>query len=674
MSLRDVGVKYGIHGIERSMRQIDQFGGKFSALSRRVDTGIARQNRSWRAWAGGITKYAAIAGGALTGLAAASVLLPKKLAETRKDLTGTYHDLRALGKTSEDLAKIEQHLMNYTDMFSGAKTAQLARGLYPMISATSDLSTAQQAAMTTAGALMGKLTTLNALESSEYLTKWMGGYRGFIKGDIVQATQRFAAQTATAVNLANTNGRRVMAAMENSQAILSQLGWKPRTQIAAWSALTELGSGEKAGTILSQLSGKAGIGYAKMMAPLEAAWIQGADRLTGRAKRRALENNKEVLRDYQGKGAELWAKQPILYLQRMKRAVGEHKKLSKNWFSVLQSGFQEDPAKGLLSFISKLEKFTELERKLANVSWDSSKKRAAALDQDLAAIKGRYGNRYDNLMQTIGKVFEPTYGKFYNWLGGEFMGARGQITNRMSALQGAVTAFSTSMAGSFQRALKIDPALSQGLQRVVNLLDKPNPAKWAQVGESIGKLAGTKFSGLTNSLDSVAASLKTIAKTAGMVNSALGLMQSAFGAYTKDFLPGVTRQMGAALRETGGSWIGLGSTGRAARDFLATGRTVAQRQAMLGRVPPKGGADARTLPAPGPERWDVIPRYVPIVPPGYELTKSGQQRDQPPLVVNPKIQNDIRVTLDGREIYRSVLEQEQVERDRAGFGWADRSP
>ena len=119
---------------------MDRFSGKFSALSRNVARGITRQNRSWRAWAGGVTKYAAIAGGALAGLTAAAVLLPKRFADSRQDLTAMYHDLRALGKTTADLATIERHLMDYTDRFSGMSTAATAAGVYKFASATSDLS------------------------------------------------------------------------------------------------------------------------------------------------------------------------------------------------------------------------------------------------------------------------------------------------------------------------------------------------------------------------------------------------------------------------------------------------------------------------------------------------------------------------------------------------------
>lgn len=671
MSTVGFGAKFSLEGATRAMGQMRGLHTQYRKLSHTIDRGSGRIGSSFRGMGTSLRSGVIALGGAQGALlafkaavAATLGVLVKQSLDARANLTALYHDLRALGKTSEDLKLLEGRMMDFTDAYSGMSTAKAVEGIYKTASATSDLDTATQATLATTTALMAKLSKFSPEEGARYLTSWLGKYRDFIKGDVVKATQEFAAQTAAVVNLANTEGRELQNAMEESLAVLSQMGWSAKRQVAIAGAMTEALPGSQVDTILGQMAGKSGRGYGKLMAMLDKRW-QDTDQLKGKAKSSAIRTNKALRAHYAGIGAELWATDPHKYLEKVDEALQVLKKRDKNWFrSIAEEGYEEEVAKGLLTLIAKRKRFAELESQLADATWKNAMKRAKATDVDLAARKKLYEQRKQNLMLSLGRVLEPTAIKMYDWLGEKLMGGRQALTARLDDLQKIVGTFAENVWQSFSRAFQINPEFSGWLNKVVGLLNKPDSGEWAKMGQDLGRMAGVNLSKLVEAMNLLMRAAQGLWQVLGPIARTLAwIAEKSLGGWAKlsehfDEIADEFKPLSEAYKKH-------------FAEPLAGLMNRAQGKVFGAPQPDHPGLRAAPRPAakplgPGPILFTPMMRA--------EMQRRRAAREQAaatPVIPKQEIRIEVPVQIDGREVGRAAAKYSGEQRDARGFTYGE---
>lgn len=699
----DVGIKFGLVGADKAESHFRKLGAEYNKLSHTIDRGtgsfgrisstIGKGTAALTAGTAAVVAYKAAVVGALA-------VVTKKIGESREELTALYHDLRALGKGSKDLAQFEKAMMDYSDTYSGMTTTKGMEAAYDVISATPELTTKAQAALVQTAATLGKLTKMSAAESAEYLTSYIANHRARLQRegkDTVEAAKEYAAQTAKAVAEAKTKGATLLESTRETSALSIASGWGQKRTLALAAALNEKFRGGITDTFMSDLFSKAGVGYGKLMSRLDKRW-QDPDEAKGQSRSAILRENKKLMAEYSGAGADLWKSDPHKYLDAVAGGLERLKKIDPNWQRFIQlEGYEESVAKRLPVILESRERFAELEKKIGAASWTDAQKRAAEVDADLKARHDRMRNRIDNFWKTVGRATEPAQIKAYDWIGAQFMGSRKDLETAMDQLQTSVNAMSSNMWSSFQEAFQVNPEFKSWLSDIVGLLREPNADEWARIGSSLGKMAGTDLSQLVDTLNLVKDAGKGVWDVIGpLVNGMGALIKTSLEGWAKlhkawnedglkQDVEGVGKRLGNMFG--GGDEMLDSAEGKVQKGPGPIGRADAameklvKKHGVLGAMARLRNGDREST---GFSAWPGYAGPTAGTAPGFRgrgpmmpsTAQAGRSPQEQRVVVAPAQPVDaninIQVDVDGRTIDRRVERRRIVDANRAGLGHGER--
>lgn len=519
----DVGVKFNMTGAETAERKMHGLKSSFQGLSSAVDTHGPRIGLHFKNVAHSVKTAAITATAAIAGLTAAAVAIPTKLAMARDELTRSQSDLRALGKTDADIAKLEEAAGQFSRKVAGVTTKQWTDAVYDVVSAFADSSTEMQGKINDIAQYMGKATKMQAKEATELLGSVWGAAGDEVKAKgPVEFSERWAAAVYTAVKELKTTGVQLQAAAKNSISILSEAGWTPAQMTAFWGSLITAGlSGEQAGTAMKQMAIKERGAFGKLMAQASSAWIDTKD-LKGKAKEMATAWNEGLIEGAGKVGANLFKADPLKWLDKISGAVETMKAQGQDYKKAIAEVFGEESVNAILSFLSKRKGLKDVIDKIGTGTFGDVRRIVEEeMSKGVGPASQILGQLWQGLKERLGSVFEPAVTGAMQRLGHALIDLLDWMKPRMDQLTASAQTFAAGFAAAFGEAGGVGSKLNGIIDSIVQALDKPDPGKWRQIGEEWGAWASVNFSGLVDALVAIKDAVVAIGSAAGVVNTAL---------------------------------------------------------------------------------------------------------------------------------------------------------
>jgi TP901 family phage tail tape measure protein len=633
--LREVGVRYGLHGASATIAKMNRIGSAWRRLERRTTTGSRRITGAWGSMTSAVTRSAAGLGLAVGGAAGAVTAAFVKIMKARAELTREQADLRALGMNDAEIAAIEARAGKLTKAFAGVSATGFTRAAYDVKSAMSELTAWQVAAVTATSAIMAKTTKMQ----QDGATALMGALYGaskqyFPKESAERFADRWAAGVFKTVQIFKATGPQIAAAAKNSVNVLASAGWNRAQMLGAWGSLITGGlSGEMAGTAMKQIAIKARSGFAKVAAAATGVKDKGVTAAFGAI------------------GDKLWKKGPVSYFKALSKMMERLKAQGKDWKRILGSAFGEEPVNAVIAMNSKVNRLGASIRTVASASKEEMLGKAEQMNRGIGNQLDLLGQRWEWLKNKIGRIFEGVSVGWIDRLGRKFIAAADWIEARSDKFKQHFQVFAESFQTAFGSAFGGLPSVTASFGKLVEFLDRPDSAKWAKLGREIGRMAGVNLKDLISGLRLMRDALSAIWGVLGPIVSALWKVakfsMKGWAMFGKHMAPDIK------------SYLGSPYDVKDENDFEA----VMDRAASMPGLPghPRTAPQLVTPPAISRGSGAVPPAGAPAAP----------AAPQPITVKAGETKVDVKVTLGMRELTDVITEVMKSEMDRAGLGHGD---
>ena len=334
-----------------------------------------------------------------------------------------------------------------------------------------------------------------------------------------QFTDRWASQIYKTVQQFKTTGQDIAGAAKNSAAILAESGWSSQQMLGTWGTLIGGGiSGEEVGTAMKNLAQNAD-GLAKVAIAADEK-AQALIAKHGSGAKKALEAQ------YGKQAWELFRKGPDTYFKALAHQIKKLEKQGKDVKPVLKEAFGGDLTNALLVLKSKADGLKGSIEAVGNATKREMLDRAADMNKGIGPVLDLLGQRFTWLRQKLGAVFEPSVVSGIDWFGRKFLQMADWVEARQEKLKASFSAFTGGFKAGFKEMFGGIPGASEKMQRLVTLLDTPDPSKWQQIGREIGQIAGLSFDGLVNGLRVVGQILSMVGTAAEKVWAAIQKISS----------------------------------------------------------------------------------------------------------------------------------------------------
>jgi hypothetical protein len=312
------------------------------------------------------------------------------------------------------------------------------------------------------------------------------------------------------------------------------------------------------------------------------------------------------------------------------------------------------------TLVGKLNELESSFKTIGGARFDDVNNRMQRLNRGIHSQIDLLAQRWKNLKDLAGSLFESGVGGFMDWMGGKFLRAQAFVKQHETEIRAAIARFNSGFASAFKQAFAKIPAVNQELRRLVGLLSSPDPEKWGRFGTDLGKLAGVKFDTAIKGLKAMARILEGMGKAAsavvGYADRIAGFRDKYAPSRLNPFAPKTPR-----LPKGGRSVMDDDRMVRMANKLSAYNRGRSE--------PPMRAEPARRPTVPTSGVLDLVPGARDAI---ARAGAGPAAVAQPPQVnvAPPEVTANVRVRIGDREIRDIVAEVRREHADSHGVGWA----
>lgn len=666
--LQDVGVRFRFDGGPQAVSGMDRVRTAFDQLKSSIS---------------GIKTAVTAAVASMAAIGTAGAMIPYKLATTREQLSRAQGSLRHLGMSQEDLKQLENDAMRFTNKYAGFTTEAWTQAFYQIQSTMGELSTKQKTSINNMSLRGGKVTEMDAKQSTDYMTMMWGALKHFYKGmDPEEFTKMVWAQTQKTVELSRTRGPQIMEALSHAAPILGRQGWKLEDMLGATAALQTAGfKPEMAGTALRNMNVRGRDAMSKILGEAVLTNVTGKqdawDRLKGDQQKKVL----KVMEGIIDKTKLLQGKGPIPMLRALQAALNEFGAGKQD--KLLKDAFGDETVAQVATLTAKIKDLEELIKQLKAAGWKDWQGTAPAANLGIHSQMDLIVQRWHNMWMKMGTIVEPTVCNALDAIGQKFVQVTEWIMPRQEQLQAAVSSFASGFANAFSSTFTAASSLGGKLSELVGLLDKPDATKFAQIGQELGKVAGVSLNKLVSDLQQIAAAAGVLAGALGQGAAALRSVADAAAPYLS-----TADEVMKAIQPVKDATVGKGSTAFALSGIGAFSTGITKAKALWDRLSENSSTwftrkePAVTPAQPGasdqnvgwsmrPQLWGpaAVPAWAPVMPSAMAIGSLMPPRPIDVQVDAPKV--DVQVQVGDRVVEDIVVRTVRNELARHRMGHND---
>lgn len=663
--LYELGIKFGIQGADSSLSWFDRMKRSVMGLSQTVDNSVPASARKLDLMANSAHRMArsvessmrlakiAVAG-FLTGRAVqglANWMGAGAEADKRKDF------LRYFGASEADLAEARKQAMELSRKVPGFSSGDYFKSMFTVKSLHGAQGMGQVQAVNDSMTYLSKIMDSSIDAATDYYKVMYSSFgSGLSAAEKTKFHERVLAGTQTALEHSGALPTDLKSAMAQVGPVYSALGKKLEDALTDISVLAPaLGGGEKAGTALRNLMSVGGESYGKLFAAVKQAQYESMMgkklEFMGREQQSEWADvQKKFIAKQSEVGGSLLQKDPATYWANVGKMIDAVKAKGGDWMGTLvKHGFERESVTAALKMAEayKSKDRQELYEKFAGGD-------PARVKQIIQERSKSFASQYE-LFEQKAKGLSDSFRKFFEPFAIDVMGPWGdqlaRLTDAWNANTGQMKAnaheFFQSIGSGFSAAFGGLPDISAKARELIDTLASNDPAKWRELGDELGRIAGTNLRGLVESLGQlkeIGNALMPVLKAAAWLG---GKAAEGYSLYKKEVLPDVSRKFDPLTREDQGLLSRLFGEKAEGPAFPGwAGPTAPERRGFQDRAAPPSYDELRSgLQAPiSPMPWE----------------RPGSQ----PTAEAPSVNNEVRVFLDGSEIAARMEEHRSSEHDR----------
>jgi len=533
VGLSEIGVKFGLPGVDQSITQMSRLRSGFMDLQRTVDSAVGRMDARTNAISGSVHRMStnvsrslnlakAAFGAFVTGKAIGGVADWMRGDPAAQQWTDY---LRRYGASEEAIKQYDAHMTALRKTMPGISRAEYSKGVFDVQSKLgADAVEANKRAMESAILLakgLGPEATID--EATNLMRKFMWSYGvGKSNEDLVPMIEKFAAQIPKALSMSGAQGKDLKVALGHLVGIYSQMG-KPQEDMIADMATLAGAMGERTGELLRAVMSKQGEGFSKIAASVAKERV--LSQMGARTEFDLSEDQRGLLKkslEVTKANAQRWAgltlsRDPAKYMKQlddyMNELTAQAKTRGTDVANILQEAFSEGAAQGL-PIITKAFVSGErgaLGKALKEVSPAEEMKATLESYKSFDAQYGIFKQKAEDLSKTMKKPFQALAMELMRPYGTAIDDIESNWNQKTDLMSQNVISFARSTGAGFLATFGPLPSIDAMLKSIVETLGDPDPTKWQQLGEEFGRWAGTNLKPLTADIASIASSISTIA-------------------------------------------------------------------------------------------------------------------------------------------------------------------
>lgn len=369
--------------------------------------------------------------------------------------------------------------------------------------------------------------------STFYKTMWSGFGQFLPEKEQAGFSGQVLSGLQTALSQTGATSNQIRAAMEQVAPMYSQMNYswaKTMTDSAILSSA--LGSGEKAGTALRNLSSRGGESFGKLYEALAKTRYQGAKgqrywEMKEEDQQRFDAGKKYDIERKTEAGAKLLRDDPIKYWLEVNKMINEIKKDKQaDVAGILGAhGFGEESltAAMVMAKVMGTGEYQRVLKVFQSMDPDKTRHGVESGQVSFASQWELFEQKVHEFQKTVRKTIEPfikeiiePYGNMFTRMSDAWSGSI-----KSGVMVDLKTAWD-SFWDEFNRGVSGLPNIEQSFNNIIKALNTYSPQDWIELGREWGKWASTNFNSLIEGLKEVGSALSQIAKLAKTVNEYLG--------------------------------------------------------------------------------------------------------------------------------------------------------
>lgn len=651
--VKELGAKFGLQGVEVAIQQLGQLKGSFAGLSQAVDQHVPAASRKMDVMANSVHKMASSVRSSMNmaKLAIAGFLTGKAVQGLANWMggdaeTGQKKDyLRYHGADEKTIKAAEAKAKELSRKIPGFSKGDYFDSMFTIQSMHASQGLDQMKAVSESMSYLSKSMKGTSIDAATDYYKVM--HSSFADALPKEAQAKFHERVMAGTHLALSSSKALApdfkAAMGYLGPVYSAIGKSLEDALTDVAVLAPaLGGGEKAGSALRNLTAMGGESYGKLYAAVKQ---QKYEQIKGKKlefmdkeDQHAWSEAKKMFEAKQGEvGGELLQKDPEKYWANISKMIQAIKAEGGDWMGTLvKHGFEREsvPAALKMAEAYKTGQRQALHKTITEAQSDVVKQTIEQESKSFASQYELFEQKMHGMSASVRKILEP----FLIDIMGPWGDQVARLTDAWNAnstqiKENARQLFSAIGTG-FSEAFGGLPDINAKARELIDTLASTDPEKWKLLGNAIGQDVGSAFKEVSGLLSQISSALPPILELLSSMASVAGKINAAGTAL-------------AGLREKI-----FGQENRTTDSFVPkqTGSLLDRPVRGPGELEPEQGRSGME-PVARPTRPSLMDQAI-----DQKLGQLGYSET--------KVNNDIKVYLDGRELAARVEEQRSSEHDR----------